>query len=255
MSFHLLVLTQTIGLAVSSKDEPWQARIGRSYDTWKADFDTYSKEKLLSLENTDRYKEEFQKFCTANLAIYHAAYITLHTEINDMQINAGASHIIGRPVTKVDRERSQIRVERWAKDTSLSAAKAASHAAHILRDGIRKLKNWDAGDFFSYPWCLYLATLTIWTFQIYTKNNEVSDEGPVSTGDDEESDWDSRAEMNALVSAMARSNLEELHRVATKYRTRDLPRVMAKHLSSIRWAVVQEGMIVLKGLAGKSKIR
>jgi hypothetical protein len=255
VGLHPLVLTKAIDLMVSNKDGSWQARIGHSYDVWKADFDAYSKEKLLSLENTDRYKEEFQKFCTATLAIYHAAHITLHAEINDIQINAGASHIIGRPVTKVDRGRSQIQVERWAKDTSLSAAKAASHAANILRDGIRKLKNWDAEDFFSYPWCLYLATLTIWTFQICTKNNEIGDEGLVSTGDDEESDWDSRAEMNALVSAMARSNLEELHKVAAKYRAGDLPRVMAKHLSSIRWAVAQEGMIVLKDLAGKSKIR
>lgn len=173
-----------------------------------------------------------------------------------MQINAGASHIIGRPVTKVDRERSQARVERWTKDSSLSAAKAAAHAAHILRDGIRKLKNWDAGDFFSYPWCLYLATLTCWTFQICTKNNDGGDEGPGSAGDDEESDdWDSRAEMNALVSAMARSNIDDLHRVARKYRTGDLPRVMAKHLSIIRWAVVQEGVVVLKGLAAKSQSR
>jgi len=172
-----------------------------------------------------------------------------------MQINAGASHIIGRPVMKVDRERSQGRVERWTKDSSLYAAKAAAHAAHILRDGIRKLRNWDAGDFFSYPWCLYLATLTCWTFQICAKNNDGGDEGPGSAGDDEESDWDSRAEMNALVSAMARSNIDYLHRVARKYRTGDLPRVMAKHLSIIRWAVVQEGVVVLKGLAAKSQSR
>jgi hypothetical protein len=158
-------------------------------------------------------------------------------------------------ITKADRERSQLRVERWAKNGSPAAATAASHAALILRDGIRKLKNWDVGHFFYYPWILYLATLTCWTFQICTKNNEAGDEVPVSTGDDEESDWDSRAEMNALVSAMARSNLEDLGKVASKYRTGDLPRIMAKHLSSTRWAVVQEGVIVLKGLTGKSKSR
>ncbi|KAE9375624.1 hypothetical protein N431DRAFT_333931 [Stipitochalara longipes BDJ] len=241
----------SLGLAVASQDESWQARIGRSYDTWKEDFDSYSREKLLALDDNDRSKEDFQKFCTAILAIYHAAHIILNAEINDMQINAGANHIIGRLVTKVDRERSQIRVECWAKSSSPAATKAASHAAHILRDSIRRLKNWDAGDFFHYPWLLYLATLTCWTFQICTKNNEAGDEAPVSAGDDEDSDWDSRAEMNALVSAMARSSLEELGKVASKYRTGDLPRVIAKHLSSIRWAVVQEGMIVLKGLTGK----
>jgi hypothetical protein len=71
--------------------------------------------------------------------------------------------------------------------------------------------------------------------------------------DDEDADWDSKAEMNALVSAMTRSNLEDLWRVAAKYRTSDLPRVMSKQLASIRWAVVQEGMIVLRGLIGKGK--
>ena len=237
---------------MTSQDESWQARISRSYDTWKEDFDSYSRERILTLDDKDPFKEEFQKFCTAILAIYHAAQIILNTEIIDMQINAGANHIVGRPVTKVDRERSQSRVECWARGSSPAAAKAASHAAHILRDGIRRLKNWDAGDFFHYPWLLYLATLTCWTFQVCTKNNEAGDERPVSAGDDEDSDWDSRAEMNALVSAMARSSPEELGKAAGKYRTGDLPRVMAKHLSSIRWAVVQEGMIVLKGLTGKT---
>ena len=171
-----------------------------------------------------------------------------------MQINAGANHLIGRHVTNADRERSQDRIVRWFRDDSLRATKAGSHAAHILRDGIRKLKDWDAKDFFYYPWILYLATLTCLTFQTCAKNQEAGDEGPVSTGDDEESDWDSRAEMNALVSAMARSNLDELGKVASKYRTGDLPKIMAKHLRGIRWAVVQEGTIVLKGLVSKNNI-
>ena len=177
----------------------------------------------------------------------------MHVEINDLQIYAGAAHIIGRPVTKVDRERSRVRVEQWAKNNSTSAAKAGSHAAHILRDGIRRLKGWDAGNFFHYPWCLYLATLTCWTFQTCSKSSDAGDEAPVNEGDDEDSDWDSRAEMNALVSAMARSNPENLGKIAGKYRSRDLPRVMAKNLGLVRWAVVQEGVIVLKGLVGKSK--
>ena len=59
--------------------------------------------------------------------------------------------------------------------------------------------------------------------------------------------------MNALVSAMTRCNLEDLWKVAGKYRSTDLPRIMAKHLSGVRWAVVQEGMIVLRGLAGNGR--
>lgn len=244
----------SLGITVTGGGESWQSRIARSYDTWKADFDNYTKETPLYFDETAPEKEEFQKFCTANLAIYHAAHIILHVEIIDLQIYAGASHIIGRPVTKADRDRSRQRIERWAKRGSMSAAKAGSHAARILRDGIRKLKNWDVDDVFHYPWCLYLATLTCWAFQVASKAGVGSENGEQGdNSDDEDADWDSKAEMNALVSAMTRSNLEDLWRVAGKYRTSDLPRVMAKHLASIRWAVVQEGMIVLRGLIGKGK--
>ncbi len=124
---------------------------------------------MLSLDDNEQEKEEFQRFCCATLAVYHASHIILQVEINDLQIFAGASHIIGRPVTKVDRERSKARIERWAKHSSISAARAGSHAARILRDGIRKLKDWDAGDYFHYPWCLYLAALTCWAFQMCSK--------------------------------------------------------------------------------------
>lgn len=242
----------SLGLVTTGKDESWQSRISRSYDTWKFDFETYSKATLLTLDDNHE-KEEFQKFCAATLAVYHASHIILQVEINDLQIYAGASHIIGRPVTKVDRERSKARIERWAKHSSISAAKAGSHAARILRDGIRKLKDWDAGDYFHYPWCLYLATLTCWTFQMCSKTVEgaIAEGGGSDT--EEDSDWDARAEMSALVSAMTRSNLEDLWKVAGRYRTGDLPRVMSKHLSTVRWAVIQEGMKVLNGLVGEAR--
>ncbi|KAE8449879.1 hypothetical protein EG329_007356 [Mollisiaceae sp. DMI_Dod_QoI] len=243
----------SLGLVATGKDEPWQSRIARSYDTWKTDFEAYSKATMLSLDDNEQEKEEFQRFCVATLAVYHASHIILQVEINDLQIFAGASHIIGRPVTKVDRERSKARIERWAKHSSISAARAGSHAARILRDGIRKLKDWDAGDYFHYPWCLYLAALTCWAFQMCSKTADgaIGEGGGSDT--EEDSDWDARAEMSALVSAMTRSNLEDLWKVAGRYRTGDLPRVMSKHLSTIRWAVVQEGMKVLNGLMGKAR--
>jgi hypothetical protein len=228
--------------------------LSRSYDAWRADFDTYTRDTLQALEDYPPEKEEFQRYSTANLAIYHIAHIILHVDPIDLQIYAGASHIIGRPVTATDRDRSKQRIERWAMNDPLSAATAASHAAHILRDGIRKLKNWDAGDVFHYPWCLYLATLTCWTFQVASQAGTSGENGAnFGAADDDESDWDAGVEMNALIRALTRPNMEHLWRDAIKYRTTDLPKVMAKHLCMVRWAVVQEGMIVLRGLAGNGK--
>jgi hypothetical protein len=257
VSHHIIKLRnlQVPGIFKIGKEESWQSRIIKSYDVWKEDFDAYSKDVLLSLNDNQSEKEEFQQFVTANTAIYHSAHIILRVEINDLQIFAGASHIIGRPVMKADRDRSQQRIESWVKNESLSAAKATSHAAFLLRDGIRKLKKWDAGDVFHYPWCLYLATLTCWAFQVCEKGSEdaggIDDTGSIN---EEDSDWDAEAEMNALVSAMSRYSPEDLWKVAGKYRTGDLPRIIAKHLSTIRWAVVQEGMVVLKGLTGRRKL-
>jgi hypothetical protein len=246
------------GIAIGGNDESWQSRIARSYEAWKVDFDIYSKDTLAALEPDAADKEEFQRFSTANIAIYHAAHIILNVEIIDLQIYAGANHILGRPVMKADRERSRQTIHQWAKSGSIPSALAASHGAHLLRDGARKLTNWDAGNMFHYPWCLYLATLTCWAFQVASKNGEnrsgVSKSDNGEAANDEDADWDSKAEMNALISALTRSRLDDLWKVAGKYRNSDLPRVMAKHLVTVRWAVVHEGMIVLRSLVASGEV-
>ena len=199
-----------------------------------------------------------------------------------MQIFAGAGHIIGRPVSKGDRERSKKRIEKWVRGESGSGGKegwsgggekAALHAARILRDGMRKLKEWDAGDSFCYPWCLYLATLTIWAFQVCQKGQvqnkesegalrdkedgigggkERDEEGKTDeSGNEDDNEWDSKVEMSALISAMTRAREEDLGMVVRRYKEKDLPRVVARVLERVRWAVVREGMVVLRGLGNR----
>ncbi len=220
----------------------------------------------LSLNDNPSRKAEFTRFSTATIAIYHAAHITLNVEILDLQIYAGARHIIGRPVTRADYDRSRRMLKDWAKPGGATpAAKAAWHAAHLLRDGIMNLDNWDVNNAFHYPWCLYLSTLTCWAFHFanvidkngMTNNNNNSnndrntpsknshlDNGGVDNG----MVWHAKSEMNALVSSMASVMPENLWRGLGKYSTSGLTAVMAKHLSNIRWAVVHEGMKVLRGL-------
>ena len=166
------------------------------------------------------------------------------------------------------------------------AASATWHAARLLRDGIRKLDNWGVDEMFHYPWCLYLATLVCWALYNATTcgpPSTQSSSGPITPAfgtisntiftpsqsvasrrrrgsaqsmdhDDEDSDWDSRTEMNVLISAMTRLNhgkegfARELWDVARKLGALGLVRCMVKHLNTVRWAVVREGMIVLRGL-------
>lgn len=87
---------------------------------------------------------------------------------------------------------------------------------------------------------------------------------PVANDSDDEDadadgDWDARAEMNALVSGMTRLDAEGLRRVVETgggaalgmQKTGGLLRCMVKRLNTVRWAVVREGMIVLKALVDR----
>lgn len=217
----------------------------------------------MTLKENASLKREFTQFSTASIAIYHAAHIILNVEILDLQIYAGARHIIGRPVTRADYDRSRRTLKQWAKPGtgSSAAVKASWHAAHLLRDGILNLDNWDVNDVFHYPWCLYLATLTCWGFHFAgsDKSSNPSDRSEIShaSGDSMQHDdivWDAQAEMNALVSGMTSVTPEGLWRMVGKYPTGGLTAVMAKHLSSVRWAVVHEGMKVLRGLVAERSI-
>jgi hypothetical protein len=208
----------------------------------------------LSLRDNAALKKDFTRFSTANIAIYHAAHVILNIEIIDLQIYAGATHIIGRPVTRVDFERSRRIVKQWASPSEgQAAARASWHAAHLLRDGIMNLDNWDANDVFHYPWCLYLATLTCWAFHVASGDTDDHDPGDrLSRHATQHNDAaNAQAEMSALVSGMTSATADGLWRTVGKYETGGLISMIAKHLSTIRWAVVHEGMKILRGLVAE----
>ncbi|KAF2836187.1 hypothetical protein M501DRAFT_996898 [Patellaria atrata CBS 101060] len=228
----------------------WKHRLATSYDAWKSDFDSFCKEHsshLNSSTSTD-LKREFACYATAYNAIYHAAHIILNAEFLDLQIYAGARHILGRPVGRPDYARSQRVVKKWVADAPKSAAKSAWHGAHILRDGITNLDDFDAMGLFHYPWCLYLATITCWAFHHARPSSSAVLEDDRGPEDDDEMVWDARAEMEAVVLEMAEAGPEALARGAGKRRTGGLTAVVAKCLSRVRWAVVHDGMMVLRGL-------
>jgi len=228
--------------------KPWKSLITQAYEKWKTDFDSSTKATLSNLP--EHQSPEFQKSSTATLAVYHVALIALYTSLTDLQIYAGARHILGRCIAPAGHARATQQINTWAASTSMDGAVAVSHAAFLIRDGITKLRNWDAGDAFHYPLCLYIATITCWAFITGAPENQKIPH-PGDTGDsanDEDADWDAKAEMNALISAITRAKAEDLWRIRGRYRIGDLPNTIAKALEGVRWAVVQEGVVVLRGL-------
>ncbi|KAI9739659.1 MAG: hypothetical protein M1834_006377 [Cirrosporium novae-zelandiae] len=241
----------------------WKHRLGRSYDLWKADFDSDCIAQKLSLRNSTR---KFTSMKVATLAIYHAAHIILNAEILDLQLYAGAEQIPGRGIKPPNYERAKEYALHWINDESRCASTAAWHAVRILHDNIMNLDDWDDNDLFHYPWCLYLATLTCWAFN-YTAQ-QVSPNPIAGSSNSSGSDhsslpgsglcsshlgdgiFDDEAEMTTLVVGMRScKSVEDLKRVAGHFRTNGLTNVMAKRLSLVRWAIVRAGMKILQVLA------
>ncbi|KAI1646611.1 fungal-specific transcription factor domain-containing protein [Daldinia loculata] len=245
---------------ISAQGGRWQSRLGDAYHEWKVDFDNF----CLRLSDLtfaeirkgtvpENAKVELDVWRTAYVAVYHAAHTLLHSEFLDIQIFAGARHILGRSVQRTDFIRSEKVVKRWAMshtipgsdnaDGSTSAVAAVWHAAQLLQSASQTLVDFDSMGLFHVPWCLYLATLTVWTFH-HTGAKGLGS-GPE---DDSELVWDAQAEMRMLLDSMVEAGIHGLPEIQGLKRTSGLVWVMAEVLSKVRWGIVHAGVTVLKGL-------
>ncbi|KAL4930432.1 MFS transporter/fungal specific transcription factor domain-containing protein [Aspergillus undulatus] len=209
----------------------WTPRIGRAYDLWKADFDADCLAMKLGSPTPAEEAKRFTGLKSAAMALYRAASLALHVEVLDLQIAAGAPQILGRVVTDNDRSRSRNMLSQWLSGTGSSCTSASRHAAILLQDAVLSLHDWEQTDAFHFPWCLYLATLTVWAF--HARNDGVA----------------RPTDLSSLIVAMTTSTSNgELGGLAGGYDTRPLVRAMAQQLATVRWAMVHDAMKVLVNL-------
>lgn len=245
--------------------DTWRDRISRAYEIWKIDFDTFCTalgtryEGLRDTQSADdsfdpsflqQAQQELAIFIASYNSVYHSAQVLLNADFLDLQIYAGARHILGRPVQRGDYLRSERVVKEWASadpssKQTLCAPKAAWHAAAMLWESSQKLDGFDSAGLFHVPWCLYLATLTCWAFH----HAGTSSGGGMSDMASSEIVWDAKAEMEALLSGMAESRTpREVAMRQGRERTGGLVWVMANALERVRWGIVHAGVMVLRGL-------
>jgi len=202
--------------------------------------------------NDPARRDEVLRFKAAYNAIYHAAHVILDSEFLDLQIYAGARHILGRPVARADYVRAKRVVHQWLKNDAPAAGRAAWHAAHILGESIMNLEDFQLIGVFHYPWCLYLANITCWAFHHAQPTSKElpdnCDHAAAMEEDDDDIIWDAKAEMNALISSMTTSRPEDLAGLAGKRRVDGLTAVISQALAKVRWAVVHDANSVLRGL-------
>ncbi|RDW69805.1 hypothetical protein BP6252_08825 [Coleophoma cylindrospora] len=244
-----------------SSIKQWEARISRALEAWKVSYDTYAMCTMLSLTD-DRMRNDLTRDSMGIFAIYHAAHVVLNADIVDLQICAGAQSVSSRNVSQANKAEAQMRLKAWTEETR--SRRAGWHAASMLREGILNLENWDVNEVFHYPWCLYLATLTCWALNQpndepqQLANRDIDDSScPAQVAHDTSPvqhvatpcTWDSRAEMNSLISSMTTISTPDAERPPRRYRTNGLTSEIAKQLGSVRWAVARDGMKVLQALS------
>ncbi|KAF9877012.1 C2H2 finger domain transcription factor [Colletotrichum karsti] len=281
-------------LGVISGESPgpgsgWRKTLSSAYDAWRYDFDWYCNNFFAQMPRAppspddEIRKTEFESFTAAYKALYHSAQALLNMDFLDVQIYAGARHILGRPVQQKDYMRSAQVVKRWAVATGngqgegngarqdrgdaaaaeqgkQSASTAAWHAAQMLRETKKTLSGTEAMNLFHVPWCLYLATLTCWAFHHARPNRNYSvparrnfdamgDFDEDEDGEEDEMIWDPQGEMDALVASMSeRVERNDMTLRREKRRTNGLVWIMADILTTVRWGIVHAGVVVLRGL-------
>ncbi|KUI66206.1 Zinc finger protein klf1 [Cytospora mali] len=236
----------------------WKDLISKAYDRWKVDFDQYCQDAAAAAAESGEDKaSEWATFAAAYGTIYHSAQALLYMDFLDIQIYAGARHILGRPVQQQDYFRSSKVVKRWAANGRERAATAAWHAARMLRDVMApniktsqaestgtRLADATHTSLFHVPWCLYLASLACWAFhhakqgrkRVEEDDHNIDD----SDGSDDEMVWDSQREMEALVVGMAgsgkaESSMRDILASQGRRGTNGLVWVVADVLSKVRW--------------------
>jgi hypothetical protein len=214
----------------------WQLRLASSYSAWQADYSSFCTAYLARVPDSHPAAREFETCRAAMAALFHAANILLHTPFLDLQIYAGARHILGRQVQRADYVRSQRVVRTWVAEHPEQASTAAWHAASLVRAGVNVLDSdseTSGSRMWHLPWAVYLGTLVVWG---------VWYAGP-HAGEEDEVCWDTREEMGLLLEGIVERK-EEMGKKGVNALAAEVSRCLGK----VRWAVVHDGMIVLRGL-------
>ncbi|KAL1645387.1 hypothetical protein SLS61_008327 [Didymella pomorum] len=199
----------------------WQSRLAASYTAWHADYESFCNAYTARLPSQDHFlAKEFQVMRSATLSLYHSAHILLHTPFLDLQIYAGARHILGRPVARADYARSQRIVKRWVAENIKEAGKAVWHAAALVHQGVEVLDgelDVGAGRLWHHPWAVYLGTLVVWGVW-YARPQPATGDMPSFGGfqDEDEIIWDPAAEMKGLLEMIGKAEPEMLLQVGYK---------------------------------------
>ncbi|KAK1673360.1 fungal-specific transcription factor domain-containing protein [Colletotrichum godetiae] len=160
--------------------DSWKKILFRAFDEWKESFDNAVGANDLS-EGLGQPPSSNGPIHSAAV-LYHLAHISLHVDIVDCQVYAGAKRLVGRKVSTRDHANAVARMRTWSN--APSTRHAVLHAFKLLYKVLvdhktpkRRTSSFGAlpepvSVYYSCrsesdphrPWIMYYAALTIWSF-------------------------------------------------------------------------------------------
>jgi len=152
----------------------WSTMMLQALDQWKNGLDD-----ALSTASLCEVGPKRQSSIPEPTVLYHLGYITMHIDILNCQILAGTELLLGRRVSRKEHASATSYAASWA--STAEARLAVLHSFKLLSHTLvepcadmpeRQLQSATSNGYssrsdpcFYRPWCLYLAALTIWTYQ------------------------------------------------------------------------------------------
>lgn len=151
----------------------WRQMLLNAFDSWKTSFDRAMR------DPTSNSSSGANGPISSASLLYHLANISLHTNIVDFQVYAGAKRLLGRKVSARDYSNAVRRMIVWAK--LASTRHAILHAFKLLHSVLVTPKPKRRDDLLSHetytlsysvrtetdphrPWIMYYCVLSIWSF-------------------------------------------------------------------------------------------
>lgn len=178
----------------ASTREQWSRMLLRAFDNWKASFDrtqSFPNAAFQGPHNGSGPGTIANGPIESAELLYHLARISLHVNIVDCQVFAGAKHVLGRKISDKEYRGAVSRMGGWATKASTRLSvlhsikllrsvlladdqKAAIGPEHASGNGSTSNSNSLSSTGLRYscfgdtdphrPWCIYYATLCIWAF-------------------------------------------------------------------------------------------
>ncbi|TDZ19477.1 Zinc finger protein klf1 [Colletotrichum orbiculare MAFF 240422] len=160
--------------------DTWKRILLHAFDQWKASFDS-------AVGTSDTPDSQGQPSIAngpihSASVLYHLAHISMHVDLIDCQVYAGAKRLLGRKVSTRDHQNAVARMRTWAN--TRSTGHAVSHAFKLLSRVLVDVKgsrrrsvnsaSMMESSLVTYscrsdpdphrPWIMHYAALTIWCF-------------------------------------------------------------------------------------------